>query len=77
MSKDRGELWVRGFLLNFLAQAYWLRGDQGRGETLAREAATCKHAVDDRNGLTIVLETLASRWPPHRQHFVDRRNASS
>jgi DNA-binding CsgD family transcriptional regulator len=59
MSKDRGELWVRGFLLNFLAQATWLRGDQRRAEAQAREATVCKHAVDDRNGLTIALETLA------------------
>jgi DNA-binding CsgD family transcriptional regulator len=59
MSKDRGELWVRGYLLNFLAQANWLRGDQERGESLAREAAACKHALDDRFGLTVALETLA------------------
>jgi predicted ATPase/DNA-binding CsgD family transcriptional regulator len=59
LSKDRGELWVRGFVLNFLAQAYWLAGDRQRAEALAREAVTCKHAVDDRNGLTIGLETLA------------------
>jgi DNA-binding CsgD family transcriptional regulator len=59
MSKDRGELWVRGFVLNFLAQAVWLRGDRPRAEALAREAAACKYAVDDRIGLTIALETLA------------------
>ena len=27
MSKNRGELWVRGFVLTFLAQANWLRGE--------------------------------------------------
>jgi predicted ATPase/DNA-binding CsgD family transcriptional regulator len=59
MSKDRGEFRVRGFALNFLAQAYWRRGERRRAETLARQAATCKYVVDDRNGLTIVLETLA------------------
>ncbi|HEX6513648.1 MAG TPA: LuxR C-terminal-related transcriptional regulator, partial [Chloroflexota bacterium] len=59
MSVRLGELWVRGFALNYLGQASWLRGDQQRGEALAREAATCKHALDDRNGLAIVLETLA------------------
>jgi predicted ATPase/DNA-binding CsgD family transcriptional regulator len=58
-SKNRGELWTRGFLLNFLAQANWLRGDQERGEAAAREAVACKHAVDDRIGLTIALETVA------------------
>ena len=59
ISKRRGELWVRGFALNYLSQAIWLRGDWVRGEALAREAAVCKHALDDGNGLAIVLETLA------------------
>jgi len=59
ISKGLGELWVRGFALNYLGQATWLRGDRPRGEALAREAAACKHALDDRNGLAIVLETLA------------------
>jgi len=59
MSKSRGEIWVRGFALNYLGQATWLAGDRPRGEALAREAAACKHALDDRNGLAIVLETLA------------------
>ena len=59
MSMRLGELWVRGFALNYLGQATWLRGDRPRGEALAREAATCKYALDDRNGLAIVLETLA------------------
>ncbi len=59
MSKSLGELWVRGFALNYLGQATWLRGDRPRGEALAREAVGCKHALDDRNGLAVVLETLA------------------
>jgi len=59
MSTSLGELWVRGFALNYLGQAAWLRGDRPRGEALARDAAACKHALDDRNGLAIVLETLA------------------
>jgi non-specific serine/threonine protein kinase len=59
ISKSLGELWVRGFALNYLGQAAWLAGDRPRGEALAREAAACKHALDDRNGLAIVLETLA------------------
>jgi non-specific serine/threonine protein kinase len=58
-SKRLGEIWVRGFALNYLSQATWLCGDRERGEALAREAAACKHALDDRNGLAIVLETLA------------------
>ena len=59
LSRSLGELFVRGFVLNFLGQATWLRGDKPRGEALALEAAACKHALDDRNGLGIVLETLA------------------
>ena len=59
LTKERGESWCRGYQLDFLAQAYWLRGDRDRAEALAREAAVCKHAVDDRNGLTMALETLA------------------
>ena len=59
LSQDRGELWMRGYLLTFLAQATWQQGDRRRAETLARQAATCKHMIDDRNGLTGVLETLA------------------
>jgi predicted ATPase/DNA-binding CsgD family transcriptional regulator len=60
LSKERDESWCRGYQLDYLAWAYWLRGDRERAEALAREAAMCKHAVDDRNGLTMVLETLAS-----------------
>ena len=59
VSNSLGELWARGFALNYLGQATWLAGDRPRGEALAREAAACKHALDDRNGLAIVLETLA------------------
>jgi non-specific serine/threonine protein kinase len=59
MSESLGEQWVRGLTLNYLGQAIWLRGDRPGGEALAREAAASKHALDDRNGLAIVLETLA------------------
>jgi predicted ATPase/DNA-binding CsgD family transcriptional regulator len=68
MSKDRGDLWMRGYLLNFLAQAIWLRGDRRRAQALAREATVCKRAVGDRNGLTNVLETLASMAAELDQH---------
>jgi predicted ATPase len=60
LSAERGESWCRGYQLGYLAQAYWLRGDREKAKALVREAAMCKHAVDDRNGLTQVLETLAS-----------------
>jgi len=59
LSEKRGESWVRGYVLNFLARANWLRGERQRAEALAREAARRKHALDDRNGLTMVLENLA------------------
>ena len=59
LSQERGESWCRGYQLDFLGRAYWLRGDRGKAEALAREAAARKHAIDDRNGLTMVLETLA------------------
>jgi predicted ATPase/DNA-binding CsgD family transcriptional regulator len=68
LSKSGGELWNRGHVLNHLAQANWLRGNQERGEALAREAAMCKHAIDDRLGLAIVLETLAWMAAERGQH---------
>ena len=58
MSKDRGEVWMRGYLLTFLAQVNWLNGEKQRAEALAREAVTCKHAVDDRSGVNFALGTL-------------------
>ena len=60
LSVARGESWCRGYQLDFLARAYWLRGNREKAEALAREAAVHKYAIDDRNGLTMVLETLAS-----------------
>ncbi len=59
LSEACGESWCRGYQLDFLARAYWLRGDRRKAEVLAGEAAVHKHAIDDRNGLTMVLETLA------------------
>jgi len=59
LSRERGESWCRGYQLVFLAQATWLRGGKLAADALAREAAVCKHAIDDRNGLAMALETLA------------------
>jgi predicted ATPase/DNA-binding CsgD family transcriptional regulator len=59
MSRDCGELWMRGYLLTYLAQAIWRSGNTEYAETLAREAAACKAMIDDRYGLTNALETLA------------------
>jgi non-specific serine/threonine protein kinase len=68
LSKERGEFWCRGYQLDYMARACWLRGDRERAEELAREAVVCKHAVDDRNGLTMALETLASMAAERGQH---------
>jgi hypothetical protein len=43
-----------------------LVGDRQRDRALAREAATRKHALDDRDGLTMALETLARLFLPER-----------
>jgi len=58
-SKECGELWIRGYLLNFMSQARWLRGERQSAEAWAREGTQCKHALDDRLGLQALLETLA------------------
>jgi predicted ATPase/DNA-binding CsgD family transcriptional regulator len=58
-SKVRGELWLRALLLNVMSQASWQRGERRHAEALAREGASCNHALDDRAGLAILLETLA------------------
>jgi predicted ATPase/DNA-binding CsgD family transcriptional regulator len=68
MSEGRGELWMRGYLLNFLAQLSWIRGERPRAEALAREAVLCKHAIDDRNGVTFALGTLAWMAAESGQH---------
>jgi DNA-binding CsgD family transcriptional regulator len=58
-SKARGELWHRAFFLNVMAQASWQQGERQCAEALAREGASCNHALDDRDGLAILVETLA------------------
>jgi len=68
MSKARGELWARGYLLNFLAQAHWLRDDRRRAEMLAREAAAGNHALGNRSGIAIARETLAWMAAESGQH---------
>ncbi len=59
LSRERGELWLRGYLFNFISQASWLRGDKQLAEAQAKEGAACKHSLDDRQGLATLLETLA------------------
>jgi len=63
LSEARGESWSRSYLLDYLARARWLRGERDEAEALAREAAGYKHAVDDRIGLTMVLETQGPGQP--------------
>ncbi len=58
-SKARGELWLRSLLLNSMSQASWQQGETRPAEALAREGASCCHALDDRAGLAILVETLA------------------
>jgi len=59
LAEERGDSWYRGYQLDYLSRARWLHGDREKAEALAREAAVHKHALDDRNGLTMALETLA------------------
>jgi len=60
ISRERGELFLRGFVLNFLSQARWQQGEREQAEAQAQEGAVCKYQLDDRAGLAIVIETLAS-----------------
>jgi predicted ATPase/DNA-binding CsgD family transcriptional regulator len=69
-STARGELRIRSYALNVLAQASWQRGEQQHAEALAREGASCAHALDDRAGLAGLLETLA--WIAAEQAAYER-----
>jgi predicted ATPase/DNA-binding CsgD family transcriptional regulator len=69
-STARGELRIRSYALNALAQASWQRGEQQRAEALGREGASCAHALDDRAGLASLLETLA--WIATEQAAYER-----
>ena len=68
LSKERGESWCRGYQLDYLARACCVLGDRERAEALSREAVVCKHTVDDRLGLTMTLETLASMAADRGRH---------
>ena len=59
ISEACGELWARSYMLMATSQALWRQGDQKTAEDQARSAATSKHALDDRSGLQLLLETLA------------------
>jgi non-specific serine/threonine protein kinase len=57
--REAGDLFVRGVLLNTLAEARRARGGLAEAEALAREGVACKHAFDDRRGVAGLIETLA------------------
>lgn len=57
--REAGDLFVRGVLLNTLAEARRARGELAEAEALAREGVACKHVFDDRRGVAALIETLA------------------
>jgi predicted ATPase/DNA-binding CsgD family transcriptional regulator len=57
--REAGDLYVRGLLLNTLAEARRTRGELAEAEALAREGVACKHTFDDRRGVAALIETLA------------------
>jgi non-specific serine/threonine protein kinase len=57
--REAGDLFVRGLLLNTLAEARRARGELAEAEALAREGVACKNAFDDRRGVAALIETLA------------------
>ena len=52
-------LFVRGTLVNSLAEARRRRGELTAATALIHEGIECKRAIDDRRGLAILIETLA------------------
>ena len=59
ISREQGELWARGYMLGATSQVHWRRGDRQLAEVQARAGVATKHAIDDRAGLQLLLETLA------------------
>ncbi len=57
--RQAGDLFVRGTVINSLAEARRRRGELAEAEALAREGLSCKHELDDRRGLAALIETLA------------------
>src|SRR5215471_19016501 len=57
--REAGDRFVRGTLLNTLAEARRARGELAEAEALAREGVGYKHAFDDRRGVATLVETLA------------------
>jgi predicted ATPase/DNA-binding CsgD family transcriptional regulator len=59
MSRQPGNLFVRGTIINSLAEARRRRGEPAVAEALIREGIECKRVLDDRRGLATLIETLA------------------
>jgi DNA-binding CsgD family transcriptional regulator len=57
--REAGEIFIRGTLLNSLAEARRGRGQLTEAEALAREGITCKHTFEDHRGVATLIETLA------------------
>jgi non-specific serine/threonine protein kinase len=59
MCRQRGDFFVRGAVVNNLAEARRRRGELDQAEALAREGAAGQHALGSRRGLAQLVETLA------------------
>ena len=59
LCRDARNLFVRGMIINSLAEARRRRGELVAAEALVREGIECKKALDDRRGLASLIETLA------------------
>lgn len=59
LCRTRGEQWIRGNVLNTLAEARRRQGELDAAEALAREGVECKDAMRDRRGLASLVETRA------------------
>ena len=57
--RTMNNLFVRGTLVNSLAEARRQRGELAAATALINEGIGCKRAIDDRRGLAILIETLA------------------
>ncbi|HKF17978.1 MAG TPA: hypothetical protein VKF14_12400 [Candidatus Dormibacteraeota bacterium] len=59
MCREAQNLFVRGTIINGIAEARRRRGELVEAEALIGEGVLCKKALDDRLGLATLLETLA------------------
>jgi predicted ATPase/DNA-binding CsgD family transcriptional regulator len=57
--RSMGNLFVRGTIVNSLAEARRRRGELTEATVLINEGLLCKRAIDDRRGLATLIETLA------------------